>query len=250
MSSDPNRYGTRTLTMNWRLTMQKLKLAIFVLTLMLSASDRVTFADTVTLSATLSIAPSEVLPGLPAAFLVTLKNPSNQPLQIYDAMFLTATTQDATFEIEGVDKRAARGLPEDQAEKCEDSFCLTVPALETRQLYIDIDPSLYGNVFFADPRLTVPGTYSLQITFLSAATDGSDASIKSNVASLVVKEPSGIDAEAWRWLTGLNDGKPWTAYNWGLAGDGTAPDLRSRFPTSEYSRWVAQLGGTSWRQQV
>src|SRR5258708_28628980 len=165
-------------------------------------------------------------------------------------MSLTATTQDGTFEVEGVDKRLSPGLPEDQTEKCEDSFCLTVPALATRQLYIDIDPSLVGNVFFADPRLTVPGTYGLQMTFLSAAADGSDVSIKTNVANLTVKEPSGIDAEVWKWLIQLNDGKPWTAYNWGLAGDGTAPALRSRFPTSEYSRWVAQLGGPSWRQQL
>src|SRR5260370_37182874 len=121
-------------------------------------------------------------------------------------MYLTATTQDGTFEVEGVPKRSGLELPDDQRGKCGDNFCLTVPALETRQLYIDIDPSLYGNVFFADPRLTVPGTYSLQITFLSAATDGSGASIKTHAPSLVGKEPSGTDADAWRWLTGLNDG--------------------------------------------
>src|SRR5260370_4313017 len=200
-------------------------------------------------SATLTVTPPTVLPGLPSAFLITLTNASNQQQTVFNAVPLTAAAGGATLQITGVNGETGLTLPSDQLERCaDDNRCLTVPPLGQRELYIDFEPSLIGNEFFFDRRLSTPGTYKLQLT-LQSSFDGSDVTITTNEAPLTVQQPAGVDAEAWNWLNGVVEGG-WSSFNWGISGDRVAGELRARFASSGYVIWVAWLGASTMTEQL
>lgn len=199
------------------------------------------------LTATLTLAPPAVLPGLPTAFLVTITNSSNQPQQIFDTAMLSVMSAGSTFDAE-VNGRTNVNLPADQMERCNASRCLNIPGLAKRELYLDFSPSLVGNPFFFDPRLSQAGIYGLKLT-LHAATDGSEAELSTQTATLTVQQPQGVDADAAAWLA-QQAGTTSPAMNWALRGDTIAAQLRARFPGSQYAIWTAALGATSKEEQL
>jgi hypothetical protein len=207
-------------------------------------------AETSTVSAALAVAPPIVLPGLPSSFLVTIKNMSNQPLRLFEGVVVNISSAAGTFEAQGVNDRTQFALPESQMDKCGTSLCFAVPALGTRQLYIDFGPGLTGNEAFFDRRLCQAGSYDVHLTLRGDTADGSPVTVETIPASLTIQSPQGVDADAFHWLLTQSGGTAWTALNWAMGGDAVASELRTRFPDSQYSLWTAALGGTSREGQL
>jgi hypothetical protein len=204
-------------------------------------------ADT-PLTARLTLAPAKVLPGLPTAFLVSITNPSNQQQQVYDAGMLSVAAAGTGFDAE-VNGRTELNLPHEQMEKCNDSYCLHVPPLSTKELYFDFTPSLAGNPYFLDARLNVSGTYGLKLTLRATASDGSETDLSTQTATLTIEQPEGVDADVWTWLT-QQTGASFSVMEWALRGNAIAAQLRARFPNSRYVAWVAALGAATRQEQL
>lgn len=219
--------------------MLKTKLVVFFA--VITVCGRI-YADT-PLTAKLTLAPAKVLPGLPTAFLVSIANASNQPQQVYDAGTLSVTAVDTAFDAE-VNGRTALNLPHEQMEKCNASYCLHIPPVGTKELYIDFSPSLAGNAYFLDPRLNVSGTYGLKLTLRATASDGSETDLPTQTATFTIEQPEGVDADAWAWLTQQVDTR-FNAIEWALRGNALAAQLRARFPNSRYTMWTSALGAAT-----
>jgi hypothetical protein len=197
------------------------------------------------LSATLTIAPTHVLPGLPAAFLVAVKNTSDH-VQSVVSVSMRAIGSDGEFEPKNMLGQAVDGLPKDQTERCGEARCFNIPALGSRQMFIEA----WGNGLLDDGRFTIPGSYQIELTLHVIAADGSDLPVVTALASLIVDQPTGVDADAWGWLLQQNGGKPWTILAWGLHGQSVIADLHAKFPQSRYSVWTAPLGASSLEQYL
>jgi hypothetical protein len=193
-------------------------------------------------TAFLSLQPSQVLPGLPVAFLVTISNPNVQPVTLFDAMQLRVTSAAGTFTATGLGGRSVLNLPSDAVTPCGSAKCFVIPGKGQKQLYVDYGPGLADNEFFADERLNLPGVYSLQIVLRAAAPDHSAAAITSNAASFTVVTPAGIDADASAFLRQQAPTHVWALAQWATGGDAIASRIRSDYATSAYVPWVAGFG--------
>jgi hypothetical protein len=200
------------------------------------------------LTATLTLVPVTVLPALPTAFLVTITNSSNQPQQVFDTATLSVTTA-ATAYVAEVNGRTEVSLPADQTESCNASRCLNIAPLGTKELYFDFGPSLVGNPFFFEARLSASGTYGLKLTLRTLASDGSEIDLSTQTATLTIQQPQGVDAEALTWLT-QQAGTTSAAMNWALRANTIATQLRALFPKSQYANWTAALGGATKEEQL
>lgn len=193
----------------------------------------------------LSLHPSQVLPGLPVAFLVTINNPNKQPVTLLDAMELQVTSAAGAFRAAGISGRSGVNLPPDAVTSCGSAKCFVVPGNGQKQLYVDYGAALAENEFFADERMNVPGVYSLQLILYIDTPDRSEAPITSNPATLTVSVPSGSDADAWTFLKQQSPTHIWSLVQWAVGGDTVAPRIRSDYPSSGYVPWVAGYGITS-----
>ncbi|HEY2090776.1 MAG TPA: hypothetical protein VGJ81_02720 [Thermoanaerobaculia bacterium] len=193
-------------------------------------------------TALLSLNPSQVLPGLPVAFLVTVNNPNKQPVTLLDAMELQVASAAGTFMATGIGGRSGVTLPPDAVTPCGSAKCFVIPGNGQKQLYVDYGGALAENEFFADERLNVPGVYSLQLVLYVDTSDGSKAPITSNPATLTVSVPSGVDADAWTFLRQQSPTHVWSLMQWATGGDAIATRIRSDFPTSAYVPWIAGYG--------
>jgi hypothetical protein len=196
-------------------------------------------------TAILSLHPSQVLPGLPVAFLVTVNNPNKQPVTLLDAMELLVMSATGTFAATGIGGHTVLNLPTEAMTPCGSTKCFVIPGNSQRQLYIDYGGALAENEFFADDRLNVPGVYSLQLVLYADTPDGSAAAIRANPATLTIAVPAGIDADASTFLQQLSPTHVWSLVQWATGGDAVARRIRSDYPTSAYVPWVAGYGITS-----
>src|SRR5438034_8999935 len=64
-------------------------------------------------TAVLTLEPATTLPSLPVAFMVTIANPADQPVTIWDVMTLKVTTANGTFAAKGLNGRTNVNLPQD-----------------------------------------------------------------------------------------------------------------------------------------
>jgi hypothetical protein len=196
-------------------------------------------------TALLSLQPSQVLPGLPVAFLVTVTNPNKQPVTLLDAMELRVTSPVGAFTATGIGGHTVLNLPADAMTPCGSTKCFVIPGNSQRQLYIDYGPALAENEFFADERLNVPGMYSLQLVLYADTFDRSAAAFSSNPATLTIAVPAGIDADTSIFLQQQSPTHVWSLVEWAIRGDAVARRIRSDYPTSAYAPWVAGYGITS-----
>ncbi|HSY49057.1 MAG TPA: hypothetical protein VLC46_09610 [Thermoanaerobaculia bacterium] len=193
-------------------------------------------------SITLTLLPATTLPGLPVSFLLTITNPSDQPVRFSDQAALSATATTGTFDVDGLSYGYAAHLPTDQMEKCNAEYCFTVPAKSVRQLVFDAGPMLGGNEFFADKRLCVVGKYTMEMTLYFDGPDQMLIPVRTNSQTLSVSQPTGVDASAWQSLLDANDGKCWGTFEWASNGQIAAPTLRAHYPSSTYAIWTSALG--------
>jgi hypothetical protein len=192
-------------------------------------------------SVVLSLEPAVTLPSLPVAFLVTIDNPSNDPIIVADAAKLRVTTAAGTFDANGV-AHSIVNLPRPAVTPCGgDAQCIAIPPHGRKQVYFDYGPTLGENEFFHDDRLSEPGTFQLQLV-LYVDNDDSLSEVPSNTVSLLVQQPSGADAAVWALLRQGSPTHRWAAIHWIVGGNAAAEKIRREFPTSRYVPYVAALG--------
>jgi hypothetical protein len=192
-------------------------------------------------SATLALIPDTTLPGTPVAFLITITNPANQPKTIANGATLRVTGVEGSFEA-SVGGRTVLSLPDEQLDQCSGAACLVVPALGERQIYIDIGPMLGSNPFFIDRRLSNPGKYGLQLQMFLPVSEGNVTVVQTNVASLTIQQPTGVNLSVWQFLRQISTGNGWGTEDWIMAGDAVGDGIRTKFPTSDYVVWVGTMG--------
>ena len=186
-------------------------------------------------TATLELVPATTLPGTPVAFMVTAYNPNDSAHTLWSSARLTVTTPTSTFDAVGLLNQPFITIPSEQMDRCGDVACLQLPAHGQRQLYIDIDPSLAGNEFFADRRLSAPGVYTLQLALIETPGDGTTTKIRTNPATLTIQQPTGADLAVWQLLQQISGGKGWGITEWALAGDSVAKEIRAKYASSSYA---------------
>jgi hypothetical protein len=193
-------------------------------------------------TATLELVPDNTLPGTPVAFLINFANAGDAPQTVVNGVSLDVTSASGTFAANAIDRRRTASLPTDQMTMCHSVSCLVIPAHGHGQLYIDVDATASGNEFFADPRLSVPGTYYLQLTLATFDQTQAVTWITTNSAKLTIPQPAGVDAEAWQFLRNVAGGRSWTVTEWTMDADGAAPEVLAKYPTSAYMPWFAVRG--------
>jgi len=193
-------------------------------------------------SVILSLEPAVTLPSIPVAFMATIDNPGDNPAVVSSAT-LRVTTAAGTFDAKGV-MYSTVSLPPTAVTPCGGPDCLTVtvPSHGRKQVYFDYGPSLGENEFFHDERLSEPGTFQLQLILYYEDGDSLFTPAPSNTATLVVQQPSGVDAAVWAFLRQASPTHHWTAIHWIYYGDRAAEFIRRDFPTSRYVPYVAALG--------
>jgi hypothetical protein len=197
------------------------------------------------LRASLAVTPSSNLPGLPAAFIITVSNDSDADQTLYGGVALNVTSATVSFRAAGSTPPAeVLNLPADQMDQACDGYCLTIPAHAQREVVIDFGPRLNGNPFFWDRRLEQPGAYVFSLGLSTVDASGEVAPIQTNTQPFTVESPAGVDLETWNYM------KEKLGVEWGVDLDPRIPprffaELRSRFPTSRYSAWTAMYGSAT-----
>ncbi len=183
------------------------------------ASVGVSAAGSVTwIEARFDVAPAHVLPGLPAMFTLALSNRDTAPHSVANILRLRATPSSAPGFIV-----LWGGVAEGVSIPFTDDIVLLAPS-QTREFYFPANEVLALNEAFWDERLTIPGTYYLQMEL----GDGFD--VLTNTVRLVVDQPAGDDLAVWQ-LMQKKTGGGWPVERWSF-GDTPAP----QFPHSTYAR--------------
>jgi len=194
-------------------------------------------------TATLRLIPESTLPGIPVSFLVTITNPTGQVLTLGDVMTLRATTDGGTFDVLGLMNQKEIGLPPESVDRCAGQPCLQIAANGQRDLLVDVGPVLAGNGFFADRRLMKPGTYDLELKLYDMDRWFEEgASIRTNAATLKVRQPTGVDLEVWNFLNEVAAPGEWELLSWASAKPRLSQEIQSRYPTSAYVPSVVSFG--------
>jgi len=191
--------------------------------------------DNVTL--TLAASPTQLLPGTPAAFIVTMKNSTALPVTVMNSIRLLGSRGGNVFVATTAPGRDVATLPADQTAKSDDMRCITIDPGSTRQLYLDFGQALVENEFFFDPQLSQSGAVDVQLEFL-IDTEGSAATVMTNSVTLTIMTPSGADLQVWRHMQELA-GKPnWTTAEWITYGAQLEQWTASNYPASMYNAWM------------
>ncbi|MDP9194478.1 MAG: hypothetical protein M3P06_22490 [Acidobacteriota bacterium] len=197
-------------------------------------------------TATLRLIPESTLPGIPVSFLITITNPNDQVLRIGDGMNLKVTTDVDTFDVLDLLKHDTFRLPSEGVDDCGGASCLYVPAHGKRELLVDVGSMLVGNAMLLDHRLMKPGVYDLELTLYDHDRWFDRVSIRTNVATLTVREPAGVDLEVWKLMNKAVDPYEWDGLSWPLWSSLLPQEIQKRYPTSAYLPSVVSMG---WIEQ-
>jgi hypothetical protein len=98
-------------------------------------------------SAILSVDPPGTLPGLPAAFLVTVNNPNDQAVTLEGGMSLRVTLTTGTFLAKDLRGDTVINIPDPAFGNCNAATCMSIAAHGQRQIYVHYGPALIQNGF-------------------------------------------------------------------------------------------------------
>jgi tetratricopeptide (TPR) repeat protein len=175
-----------------------------------------------------SVEPAETLPGVPVTFRVTAFNSGTAPARLREFVSLhlrpAAGGQWTSLEFAGGGEEP---LPTPRELRDPDSGYIEMAPGEERRF--DFIAGRATPSWFLHPLLEQPGSYRLRLV-----THGSDprTPIYSQEATITIRTPTGVDAEAWQLLR-----VPRRSINSMLRERGT--EICSRFPTSVYARMLA-----------
>jgi len=235
-----------------------------ILFLLFLSAAAVNAAGSKDLTATLSVYPQESLPGVPASFRVRVENHTSKDVVFEANVRLHVSRDGESFEAQNYDRDSAflHTVPN----------MVTVPAHGFIEAGFPMDTSLRENDWFSDPRLCVPGDYSLRMTLnyegpapqqiargrsakKGTGHDGSltqrievntpGPSIDTNTASFRIIKPTGSDAEVWKLLQKTAENRPiradgWSTQDWALGFD-LAKQIFERYPDSNYVPYIVGM---------
>ena len=128
----------------------------------------------------------------------------------------------------------------------------TIAAGETKVVWLRSDGTFASPAWLRDGRFSQPGTFQLQVFFGDswAATETIYPStsieelrskgLPSSIAVWSIREPTGLDAEAWKIMK-TDEG--WGPYSILTAkGEAIARRILSEYPRSAYAGWIATSG--------
>jgi hypothetical protein len=193
-------------------------------------------------TATLRLIPESTLPGIPVSFLATITNPTDRVVTLDNVMTLKATTGNMTFDVVAERNETIVAIPPEAMDDCGEIPCLRVPANGQRDLLIDITPLILGNAFFWDRRLMKPGTYDLELSLYIASLTMDEGAIRTNAATLTVREPTGVDLEVWKFLNEVFAPYEWGLMSWTFVKPRLTQEIQSRYPTSAYIPYFVSFG--------
>lgn len=215
---------------------------LLILLAMLGHDSRLLAADLAP-TATLTLLPATVLPGLPVAMLISISNPTDQTKLVTSAIRLRVTREHDQFDAIAVGATPFAQLPADQLQKCNAGLCLALPPGAQREVYVRFGPWLVENTFFADRRLSLPGRYAVEIVLNVLIPQSSDATeVHTGARELTVSTPAGDDAEVWQLLQQRSGGQGWGTMDWINDGPSVAATILSSYPNSAYAPWVSAIG--------
>jgi hypothetical protein len=151
-----------------------------------------------------------------------------------------------TFDVLDELRHDTFSLPSEGVDDCGGASCLYVPAHGKRELLVDVGSMLVGNAMLLDRRLMKPGIYDLELTLYDHDRWFDGVSIRTNVATLTVREPTGVDLEVWKLMNKAVDPYEWDALSWPLWSKLLPQEIQKRYPTSAYLPSVASMG---WIEQ-
>jgi len=188
--------------------------------------------------------PSSALVGIPASFHFKFTNSGAEPVAMPRGAELVVrrTDQDREYLALCPNGGEVLGLEEGQP---------TIAPGQTKDIWLRTNGTLYGHAWFVDGRFFQPGVFELTAyfgnSFVKLETVSSPTIeelrknfIASSTATFEVRPPTGIDAEAWKILTG--DG------GWGATsiifkhGQESGAEVLRRYPRSTYAGWIATSG--------
>lgn len=199
------------------------------------------------LQVTFELQPAVTLPGIPVSFHFTFVNSTNSPQPVPKRMLLIVHDHDgntfAAICCSGVTTMSV------QSDWTDD----VVSPHQNAVRDIFTGGQMRRPAWFADGRLSQPGTYQLEAWFLTGTLHhGVDSlpelseirqqSIISNLAVLTVQEPHGVDAEVWQRMLGFCKGT-WSPTCLGPF-SGSEPliqQILSKYPQSTYAGWFATM---------
>lgn len=193
------------------------------------------------------VSPSQVLPGIPVNIVIRLTNVANEPQAAPpELMIVVSPAGRAPFVA-----RCGVGLHRRIDDAAQHAAVL--PRQEVT-LALLTDGSFRRPDCLDDPRLHVPGTYSLSfrlgehfnVISIDSSNEPLDIAQKYSVAAadatLVVLPPTGDDATVWALMNAAGL-EPWSGpLAWHDRGQRLGDKVLREFPQSEYAGWFAATG--------
>ncbi len=209
-------------------------LTSYVAVLSLAASFSVHAAQPVDVS--LKLEPDVTLPGLPVGVVVEVKNATTVEINVPLRAKLLVTPEDGEQFVALFEGESDIGILRELDETSDEP-----PLLPGKQATFaaPLIPGT-GPEWFADRRLSVPGTYRLQMV-ITGRDDELNPGYYSNVVTLRVAEPDGTDADVRRHLQSITEGQGWGTNDWREHGKEVAAVIWSQFETSAYVQHVVEF---------
>jgi hypothetical protein len=222
--------------------MNRRTLSFCIVTLMIAAPLP---AQTLTVKAFVS--PTNVLPGLPAAFSLMVTNSSPTVQTVLDGVRLHVTRENETFTA-GFAENDSFNFP--ATTHCASEACITLTPGMTKTIYFDFRPTLDANPFFMDERLSVPGVYTLQFELYVDHQSAGVESVLSPTATFTITTPTGADAAFWMRMQGSTGHQRWSAVDWTEAGRRLASEIYGSPTDTAYLPWLAGLVQGTLEQRI
>lgn len=214
----------------------------------------------------LSLDPDHTLPGIPVGLRFSVTNNSDSTIIIPNFVLLQVTPKDGKTFLSQWGHKDEDSFVGYYAS--EDSKLLKIPAKQTNDFELPINPSLAQPECFYDYRLSFPGTYQMKLildpdvdhSLLGHVYIDSDAKKKafslteqiiSNDVVLTVEEPRGEDALVWSRMLERTNGKGWSGNDWVSYGFSMAKEIWQNHKSSSYAPYiVAMMPAVDWDERI
>ena len=208
------------------------RLAKWVVALALAVAP---IGATAQVAVSLATIPEKTLPGIPVAFRVTVSNPSAETLSLQNGVQIEVAASNSTF-FAADDSGEPVWAPLDATT----SAAINIAPGAHRDFFFSAGCSLADQPYFADARLTLPGSYSLRAKLLPNG--GGDTPLWSAPASFIVTEPQGSDAAVWSAMlqrSARSGHSGFAASEWVASQFDLADEIYAKYPDSHYVPYVA-----------
>jgi hypothetical protein len=183
---------------------------------------------------TLTLAPATTLPGIPVTVRILVTNDSTSRVELPRDIVLLATTEDGeTFSV------GSQPYPQVAVSLLGETF---VRPRGSTLLQVEVEgAAIQPFSWFDDPRLNMPGRFRLQAaigTFPGEFPVVPESAIRSNIDTLDVVTPEGVDFAIWKEMLAIGKGR-WSPGQIVSTAREFARRVVVEMPESAYAGWFA-----------